>query len=209
MNEEFFLNNLKIKNEKIYDEKSDCLNEINLNSDNDINNNNSGEIKKQHLKRFLLYDFKIENHNDFDYINLNKNLDVEIFLLNSKNKTIRSNKIKLTSLRDTNCIDDINRINYYDANSYKLTKNCFFIKKSNNMYNNECQFMDITDIKSENLKLKVNFLDQIFFIDIKINDIKYLSKYNLLEQILITITFPFTFLILILIPYFFNNFIFK
>ena len=200
INEEFFFNNLKIKNEKIYNGKYNCLNET-------INLSDNNKIKKHYLKRFLLYDFKIENHNDFDYINLNKDLDIEIFLLNSKNKTIKSNKIKLNLLRDTNCIDDINRINYYNGNSYKLTKNCFFIKK-NDMYT-ECQFMDITDIKSENLKLKVNFLDQIIFIDTKINNIKYLSKYSLLQQILIIILFPIIFLILILIPYFFNNSIFK
>ena len=203
---DYFKNSLKIKNEEIYNGKYSCID--NVDNDFSINNNNNNNTTENNLKRFLIYDFKINNNNSNmkDYINSKQNVKIDIHILNELNETIKSNIVDLHLIRDSNCINGIDDISYYNRKYYRLGYQCYYIKK-NDMYT-ECQFLDITDIKMENIKLNIKFIDQNFTINIKLSKIERYSHYTTLESILIVIFFPFVTLTIILISYVFNNLLF-
>ena len=198
---EYFKNSLKIKNEEIYDHKYSCIDTI----DNDFNSKFNA-TSHNNLKRFLIYDFKIDNSNNNSYINSNQNISIDIHILNHLNETMKSNIINLNLIRDINCINGIDDVKYYNRKYYRLSNGCSYIKK-NDMYT-ECQFLDITDIKMESIKLNIKFINQNYIVNVKLSEIERYSHFSLLEDILIVVFFPTITLALILISYISNNLLF-
>ena len=200
---DYFKNSLKIKNEEIYDNKYSCIDTFDNDFKGKLNNTN-----QNNLKRFLIYDFKINNNNNNkkNYKNSEQNMKIDVHILNHLNETMKSNIVNLNLIRDINCVNGIDDIKYYNRKYYRLSNGCYYIKK-NDMYT-ECQFLDITDIKMEKIKLNIKFINQNFIIDIKLSEIERYSHFSIIEDIIIVVFFPTVTLTLILISYIFNNLLF-